>query len=107
MEVDCNAQSTRNKALQRKAFQTSQNLDYSISSGAFLNTCILGSAYDCEEEGNYDDQVLSGFDEIMDADCRTFEEYKANFDQLKQELDAEKKDEIRRLSRKYRRGEEL
>jgi len=86
-----------------------QNLEtINGSVDSFLNSIVLGAAYDNDESNNYDSKVFSELDEILDSKCGSYETYKANLDQIKHELNEEKVEEIRSLYTECRnRGESL
>ena len=86
--------------------QNLENLNGSVDS--FLNCTILGAAHDKDAENNYDSEMFSELDEILDLDCSNYKSYKTNLDQIKHELNEEKVEEIRGLYREYTaRGESL
>lgn len=85
--------------------QTDQNLEnLNRSAESFLNSTVLGAAYNREEGDNYDSSFFSELDEIFEADCDSYEIYKHNFDEIKQELDEEKAEMITALYRHYSNG---
>ena len=86
--------------------QNLENINGSVAS--FLNCTVLGVAYDIDKENNYESEVFSELDDILNSDCGSYESYKNNFYQIKEELNKEKAEEINQIYREHNnRGDAL